>query len=140
MSTPKACLFLFVCIALLLFSLSCKPKGESKPLDEKNSTYPQNYQCVICHEEFATEEISVVHAQTDIWCVGCHGTSQAHIADEGNLSPPDIMFAVEDINPSCIECHVLNEMEVPAHDIIAGGTNDRENSCTYCHGSHSLSR
>lgn len=96
-----------------------------------------NSRCHVCHINFSQEELAVVHAQAAIGCAGCHGASDAHIADEswasgGNGTAPDTMFPKDKINPFCMGCHTANMPKQPQHEEIVAGNSDKV--CTDCHG------
>ena len=100
-----------------------------------------NSRCHVCHINFSQEELAVTHARAAIGCAGCHGASDAHIADEswasgGNGTAPDTMFPKDKINPFCIGCHAANMPKEPQHEEIIAGNSDKV--CTDCHGKHRL--
>ena len=71
----------------------------------------------------------------------CHGSSEAHRADEDNITPPQIMYPAEKIDAACRECH--EDHDAPARKVIAtwqklcpGKTNPDQIVCTDCHGQH----
>jgi predicted CXXCH cytochrome family protein len=85
----------------------------------------------------------LAHAKEGTGCVDCHGQSYAHRNDEDNITPPDTMFAHEDIAKNCAECHDTHD--APAKKVLArwqercpAVTNPEELVCTDCHGSHRL--
>ena len=97
-----------------------------------------NSRCHVCHINYADERIAVAHAQANIGCEKCHGACDAHCGDENNITPPDIMYPKEKINPSCHACHPKDEL-VPAFHagfLLAGNTD--EQCCTDCHSEHRL--
>ncbi|MFW6170408.1 MAG: hypothetical protein ACODAD_07960, partial [Planctomycetota bacterium] len=102
--------------------------------------------CHVCHLNFATEKIAVIHAKEDIGCTDCHGNCDEHIADEswasgGPGTPPGIMYPRETIDPACGKCH-------PTHDAPPREVLERWQKrcsdikdvskivCTDCHGRH----
>jgi hypothetical protein len=101
-----------------------------------------NSRCQVCHLNLAQEELAVSHARANIGCAGCHGASDAHIADEswasgGNGTAPDIMFPQAKLNPCCLECHPQAKIDSDQHkDFFAG--KGEEKYCLDCHGKHRL--
>ena len=100
-----------------------------------------NDRCFVCHLNYMSEDIAVVHAQANIGCADCHGKSDEHIADEswasgGNGTPPDIMYTKAQINPACLACHPKKTIDTDDHEplFLAGATL----VCTDCHGKHRL--
>ncbi len=102
-----------------------------------------NSRCHVCHMNYISEDIAVVHSHAGIGCADCHGQSDAHIADEswasgGNGTAPDKMYLPEAINPFCMGCHLENMLNpIPHKDVLAGKMPDTK-VCTDCHGDHRL--
>jgi hypothetical protein len=100
-----------------------------------------NSRCLVCHLNYATEELAVVHAREEIGCASCHGQSDAHIADEswasgGNGTPPDIMYRPEEVIPSCLKCHDLHPADTDC--LCPFPRLSEKKLCTDCHGQHRL--
>jgi hypothetical protein len=98
-----------------------------------------NSRCHVCHINFEREELSLKHARAGVGCVGCHGESDEHIADEswasgGNGTAPDIMYPRDRINPGCLKCHKDNLDPITHQAFLAGRTEQKQ--CTQCHGKH----
>ena len=53
-----------------------------------------NSRCHVCHINFSQEELAVAHARAAIGCAGCHGASDAHIADESWASGGNGSFSI----------------------------------------------
>ena len=102
-----------------------------------------NSRCHVCHLDYQKEALALVHARANIGCAGCHGDSDAHIADESwadgkNGTAPDTMFPKPKINPFCLECHPKDEIgKKKDHKKFFAGTVE-EKYCTDCHGEHRL--
>lgn len=102
-----------------------------------------NSRCFVCHVNYMTEQIAVNHARHDIGCVRCHGSSDAHIADEswgsgGNGTAPDIMYPRDRVNPACMTCHPQDKLAGAQHETLFGKSEPKV--CTDCHGDHRLSQ
>ena len=61
----------------------------------------ENTACFVCHANYMTEFLANRHAKAEIGCVNCHGESSAHRNDENNITPPEIMYSAEKIDPFC---------------------------------------
>ncbi len=122
------------------------PPAEEAPLllDEDAGDHSEaqagadNSRCRVCHLDLAREELAVAHARADMGCAGCHGESDAHIADEswswgGEGTAPERMFPRPTIIEFCLGCH--------SRDKLSGGDHpddpDRK-VCTDCHGAHRM--
>jgi len=112
-----------------------------KPKDEAGA---DNSACYVCHTNYEEEEFVLWHAKEDVGCIDCHGKSYAHRNDEDNVTPPDKMYALEDIDKECCrDCH--DEHNAPAAEVIArwqercpAKTDPATVVCTDCHGRHRL--
>ncbi len=141
-------LLLVALMAVVLLSCSHRPvvhEGQPRMPDEaKNagdsSTPPtrpaDNSRCHVCHINYEDEELALQHVKANIGCVACHGESYAHTGDEANVTPPDIMYPKERINPSCLKCHATEKLS-DVHKPTLAGTAE-EKYCTDCHGEHRL--
>ncbi|UCD52305.1 MAG: hypothetical protein JSW27_06640 [Phycisphaerales bacterium] len=105
---------------------------------ELDGPVADNTRCFVCHANYLNEEIAATHARANIGCAGCHGESDAHIADEswgsgGNGTAPDIMYPKANINPSCMRCHPQDEIDIPEHEPVFANAAESK-VCTDCHG------
>jgi len=99
-------------------------------------TVADNSWCHVCHINYAQEELAVTHARANVGCATCHGESYPHRGDEANVTPPDIMYPKEKINPSCLKCHAAEKLSDIHKPILAGAADEKY--CTDCHGEHRL--
>lgn len=110
------------------------------------SSFVANPFCEACHADFAEEELVVDHLAFDIGCERCHGESYRHRSDEANVTPPEIMYPKEKINPTCMTCHPRHDIrDTKDHQPLlaasqsvsepppSGGNGKKY--CTDCHGS-----
>ncbi|HEX42248.1 MAG TPA: hypothetical protein ENN81_09330, partial [Phycisphaerales bacterium] len=44
----------------------------------------KNQACLVCHGNYASEQLALIHAKVDVTCSTCHGESVAHKNDENN--------------------------------------------------------
>lgn len=102
-----------------------------------------NSACYVCHVNFKDDPFVQQHARATIGCTKCHGDSRAHVADEANLTPPDVMFPTERITPFCTNCHLTHD--APAVAVIArwqercaNKSTPQQVLCTDCHGTHHM--
>jgi hypothetical protein len=101
--------------------------------------------CFVCHANFKTESLAQGHAKAKMGCIDCHGKSYAHRNDENNTTPPERMYARDQIDDACRQCH-------PSHDVAAAKvavlalqrglsqTDPKAIVCTDCHGHHRLAQ
>ncbi|UCD28151.1 MAG: cytochrome c3 family protein [Planctomycetota bacterium] len=122
----------------IIEAVSAKP---AKPAD--------NSACLVCHNDFAEEELSLKHEEGGVGCTGCHGPSEDHGGDELNILFPDFLFGRLEIVAFCTNCH--KEEEHPKDEVYdlflkkwsgkyrPNGRMISNNSiCTDCHGNHAI--
>ncbi len=143
-------------VSFVFVVCSCRPKperdvvGDEEPLlllneplfllddmVEAGDHVADNSRCHVCHLNFAAEKLAVIHALADISCEDCHGESDAHCGDEDNITPPEIMYPAEKINPSCLRCHGETITKSKQHKEVLADT--LKKNCTDCHGKHRMS-
>jgi len=117
-----------------------EPKTKAGEPAEKSEA-GANESCYVCHGDYREEPMAVWHLKANVPCVKCHGLSHAHRDDEDNVTPPDIMYALTDIDAACQKCH--EDHLAPARKVIATWKqrcpqkdNPDEIVCTDCHGQH----
>jgi len=103
-----------------------------------------NSRCHVCHLNFSDEQLAVSHAKNGVGCEKCHGACDEHASDEGNVTPPQIMYPHEKIDASCKVCH-----PDPMERIVAGAKyclhvlvteEEQKKVCTDCHGAHKMAQ
>ena len=121
-------------------------KAAQSPDLKPGDSFVANPYCLACHLDFDEEELALQHEIWGIGCERCHGESFRHRSDEANLTPPQIMYPKERINPSCMSCHPRQEIQdTKEHDpILEAGLSvfdeatpsgqDAKKYCTDCHG------
>jgi len=88
----------------------------------QQKTFVANPFCKACHLDFDEDELALNHELAGIGCERCHGESLRHRSDEGNITPPQLMYPKDRINPTCMMCH-----------------KDRINpTCMMCHPRHEI--
>jgi hypothetical protein len=113
-------------------------------VEKKADLKVDNGPCYVCHGNYETEELVTVHAtEEDGGCMDCHGKSHAHRDDEDNVTPPEKMFAREDIRSVCDKCHDTHDAEASKviqrwQERCPDRTNPEELVCTDCHFQHRL--
>jgi hypothetical protein len=101
--------------------------------------------CKACHLDFDEEELALDHELSGIGCERCHGESLRHRSDEANVTPPEMMYAKERINPMCMMCHPRQDLQdrKEHQPILEAGLSifepglsgaDAKKYCTDCHG------
>jgi hypothetical protein len=111
-------------------------------LDEPGEGYDgpaaDNSRCHVCHMNYDAEELAVTHARNFVSCEDCHGPSDAHCSDEDNVTPPDRMFAEDDIAAFCMGCHPAAKIDIQPHEQLLAAPEAERPKCTGCHGEHVL--
>ena len=106
-------------------------------------TFTANEFCAACHYAFGEEKLALRHEKAGIGCERCHGESERHRSDEDNITPPEIMYPREKINPTCMMCHPRNEIKHVAHHkpLLEGAETifDKSTNQIYCTDCHHLS-
>ncbi len=133
------------------FATAAPPLSLEGLLDEKLPEAPKkddtiladNQACFVCHANYDEEPLAVSHSRQDVGCIDCHGESLEHRDDEDNVTPPDNMYALDDVDAMCGECH--DEHIASAADVIARWqqrcpkkTDPSQIVCTDCHFQHRL--
>jgi hypothetical protein len=135
---------------LVLLSFTCKRHLREQPLlldevspvensVERNDLAADNGRCFVCHFNYSMETLAVSHAQANVGCESCHGSSDAHCSDEDNITPPDVMYPKSEINQSCMECHNRDRINTEHHASLFSEQESKSEFCTDCHGDHRLS-
>ena len=117
-----------------------KPAGQ----EAEKEVFVANVFCSACHYGFDDEELAANHRKAGIGCERCHGESERHRSDENNITPPEIMYPRDKINPTCMMCHPRHGIEhVSAHEPLLAGaktifdadsdTDSDKLYCTTCH-------
>jgi len=138
---------------LAVAAASCSPKHDqgavTPTVDHVEQTpvaasFVANPFCKACHVDFDEDILAMTHKAAGIGCERCHGESLRHRSDEANITPPEIMYPKERINPACMMCHPRHEIrQVESHRPILEAnlsvleTPPDEHSgkyCTDCHG------
>jgi hypothetical protein len=115
--------------------------GEAKPA----TAFVANPFCNACHADFDEERLVATHKAAGIGCERCHGESLRHRSDEANVTPPELMYPKERINPTCMMCHPRQTIrQVESHrPILEAGLSifdapspdeNAKKYCTDCHG------
>jgi len=115
----------------------------TKALPPPKGPVADNSRCHVCHVNFEDEEMTVVHARANIGCMKCHGQSDEHCGDEGNVTPPTTLYAKSDVDKSCKVCHPpLDEkiVEDARYCLFIPDEKDPKKVCTECHGKHQMAR
>jgi len=138
----KHCLWtLLMSVILALVILPLAQCNKKLTAITRKSAPVSNSRCHVCHINYEEEEFAVGHAKVGVSCEKCHGQSDDHCGDEGNITPPDIMYPKAKINASCMKCHARTYLASKrAHKKLFAATDPTEYVCTDCHGEHRLTR
>ena len=104
--------------------MTAGPEVAEKPAEKKveKATFVANAFCSACHYGFDEEELARTHRLAGIGCERCHGESERHRSDEDNVTPPEIMYPEDRINPTCMMCHPRHEIrDVKSHELFLAG-------------------
>lgn len=113
-------------------------KAASTPTSARGPV-ADNSRCYVCHLNYSDEELTLSHAVADVGCAKCHGPSDAHCGDEGNVTPPTIFYTKADIDPSCTVCHDPDKVVSGALYCLHVRTpEEADKLCTECHGAHRM--
>ncbi|MFI5378360.1 MAG: cytochrome c3 family protein [Tepidisphaerales bacterium] len=137
--SPTSCLRAFVPPCLLLFA--ALSLGANKTPTTRHAVEPaDNSYCLTCHINFQEEKLAAQHQKAGVACSSCHGPSDKHSSDEDGLTAPDIIFAKELIQPTCVACHKNGALEKDAAHapLLAGKSVEPYRFCTDCHGKHAM--
>ncbi len=97
-----------------------------------------NGRCHVCHINYYDELLAAGHAQKGVSCEACHGPSNAHCADENNITAPDKMYGPDTIDPGCANCHEFLALTASNHGLYLVGEERGKKFCVDCHGNHKL--
>jgi hypothetical protein len=101
-----------------------------------------NSRCHVCHGNFVDEPLAVNHAKQGVGCERCHGACDEHCSDEGNITPPTILYAKDKVDKSCKECHPdpMERIVADAKYCLFVPLTDEEKKkiCSDCHGAHRM--
>ena len=115
-------------------------KEQSTKQKAEKETFVANPFCSACHYAFGDEILARTHERAGIGCERCHGESERHRSDEDNVTPPEIMYPKERINPTCMMCHPRNEIKhISQHQQLLAGAKtifDKSANQTYCTDCH----
>ena len=143
----------FIVSSLLVFTANCsfekktpdnstlkQAKEQSSEQKANKEIFVANPFCSACHYAFGDEKLAITHERAGIGCERCHGESERHRSDEDNVTPPEIMYPKERINPTCMMCHPRAEIKhVSHHQPLLDGAetifdkSTNQKYCTDCH-------
>ncbi len=109
-----------------------KNLAEWKALKERETA--DNSFCNVCHSNYEGEKLVKIHLHVGVGCETCHGISDEHSEDEDNITPPEVMFAKEKVQPFCTSCHSQEDLvhEDEHKDLFNVGV-ENSKTCTDCH-------
>ena len=87
----------------------------------------------MCHVDVVDDFADSKHMAKEMTCTECHGPSDAHTMDENNEVNPDRMFAREDIDAFCGDCHPCTR---PGAAALATRPDVPVKVCIDCHDAH----
>ncbi len=128
------------------------PESEAAAAIEDAVLYDSGYEednssCMVCHIDFETEKISLVHLDAGLTCMACHGDSDDHRSDEFNIVRPDVIWGRAELDDFCKQCHKKHKhpeeveafhQEWDARRRPNGRYVEPESVCMDCHGDHAI--
>ncbi len=121
-----------------------EPTTNEVPAAEEPEEAADNSYCYVCHVNWEKEHFVEQHRLKGVGCCDCHGDCEAHMDDEEGNAPPDVMFAKDKINASCMDtCHTIDKLAGVADHIpyvLPGKEKKKPQLCTDCHGKHRLEK
>ncbi|MHC4520630.1 MAG: multiheme c-type cytochrome [Planctomycetota bacterium] len=129
---------------------SNRPAATEDYYSKPTEAFVANPFCKACHLDFDEDELALNHEIAGIGCERCHGESLRHRSDEANVTPPQLMYPKERINPTCMMCHPRHEIQhleehrpileaglsVFEMEEVDGDDADAKKYCIDCHGPH----
>jgi hypothetical protein len=121
--------------------------GASGPALFDSGYEKDNQSCLVCHIDLQDELISSAHLRAGITCMGCHGDSDVHRADEYNIMRPDVIWGRAEMEPFCKQCHKQHMHPEKVEEFRQQWLDKRrpngrwvqqESVCTDCHGNHAI--
>jgi hypothetical protein len=93
--------------------------------------------CDTCHVDVADACVGSPHFEQEVGCISCHGPSEGHVAEENNEIQPDEVFARDDVDRVCSNCHACSRPG--QHGADPPPTADgHQKVCTECHAAHAF--
>jgi hypothetical protein len=117
--------------------------GPAKSLPPAKGPMADNNRCHVCHGNFSDEDLAFSHARNNVGCERCHGASDTHCEDEGNVTAPTILIGRERIDKSCKECHPPPDEKIvqdARYCLFIPDEKDSRKVCTECHGKHRMNQ
>jgi len=115
------------------------PAAENAAGQGEQPKAADNFYCFVCHMNYDGEELALNHEVAGVGCATCHGVCDRHSADEDGITPPDKMFARDEINAYCMTCHAEADIkDSSSHKPLFDKTAEDKHVCTDCHGKHRL--
>ena len=124
-----------------LMTLVSGPGDAGRPLPPAKGPVADNERCHVCHLNFSEERLAVSHALCDVGCEKCHGPSDDHCGDEGNVTAPSILYAKSDVDAACKKCHPEDKVVDNVTFCLYILNNPAPGKiCTDCHGVHRMAQ
>ena len=138
----KHCLWtLLISVIIALSALPLVRCNNKLTATARKGSPVSNSRCHVCHMNYEEEEIAVNHAKVGVGCEKCHGQSNAHCDDEGNITPPGIMYTKTKVKAACMTCHQKSWLAARSeHKSVFVTTDPTKGVCTDCHGEHRLTK
>ena len=148
---PATAAVILIVAGLIVAAASCSLQRDNRIATSavglaKDASFVANPFCKACHVDFDEEHLVMAHKAAGVGCERCHGESFRHRSDEANVTPPELMYPKERINPTCMMCHPRHAIQqVESHrpilqanlSVLETPSSDEHarKYCTDCHGS-----
>jgi len=120
-------------------------EDDQRRKEGEEAVLKSNSPCMVCHIDFADEELTVQHRKAGVMCAACHGPCLEHMDDEMAATRPDRLFGRAEVKPMCGECHGEHENKDAVDAFLKEWYGRRRPNgqlitnnaiCTDCHGRH----
>ena len=122
--------------------------NEKDPVLFDTADEEDNTSCLVCHADFAFEEITSTHLDAGCTCMSCHGDSDEHRADEYGYIRPDVIWGHGEQAAFCQQCHPKHKNPSKVEEFRKENFSKRlengrwvneRSTCMDCHGNHAIS-
>ncbi len=132
-------------IVLAAAFLVAGSEDDQRRKEGEDAVLKSNSACMVCHIDFADEELTVQHRKARVTCAACHGPCLEHMDDEMAATRPDRLFGRAEVNKMCGECHGEHKNKDAVDAFLKewygrrrpnGQLITKDAVCTDCHGRH----
>lgn len=127
------------------FFIAASDEEQERRKEGEEAVLKSNSACMVCHIDFADEELTVQHQEAGVMCAACHDPCLEHMDDEMAATRPDLLFGRAEVEEMCRDCHDEHEkpeeVETFRKEWLGrrrpnGQVITKQSICTDCHGRH----